>query len=99
MTDTERCPVDVWNNYQAHTCGKPVKRDGLCGIHAAAKDRRERNAIASRQAAHGRKERASRIRTLLGLPDGLGTITSEYGKDWFMCDPDALLDHLEGNDQ
>lgn len=44
MASEETCPERVipksgWE--RPHTCGKPVKSDGLCGVHAAAKHRRE----------------------------------------------------------
>ena len=32
---TERCPVRVHRNYQSVPCGKPVKENGKCGVHAA----------------------------------------------------------------
>jgi hypothetical protein len=28
---------------QVHVCGRPIKRLGLCGVHARAKETRERN--------------------------------------------------------
>jgi hypothetical protein len=31
-----------------HTCGKPVKDEGLCGVHLAAKRRKEANSEARR---------------------------------------------------
>lgn len=42
MTDT--CPETVSNvnGFHFRECGRPVKRNGLCGIHAASK-KRERN--------------------------------------------------------
>lgn len=41
-------PTDDWA--ASHLCAKPVKRDGLCGIHALAKERRA-----------GRVERVDRL--------------------------------------
>jgi hypothetical protein len=39
------CPVEVWAGERKRPCGKPVKRDGLCGVHARAADhRKERDA-------------------------------------------------------
>ena len=44
---TETCPVTmsigVWTS---RICGKPVKRDGLCGLHASAAERRKANSEA-----------------------------------------------------
>lgn len=41
--ESEICPIrvcgDRWT--ASHLCGKPVKSDGLCGVHAAAKRRRD----------------------------------------------------------
>jgi hypothetical protein len=45
MTD-ETCQERVSNGARSvsfHTCGKPVKEEGLCGVHLAARRRREAN--------------------------------------------------------
>jgi hypothetical protein len=38
MTSTEKCKDQVYpsraNQWTGGTCGRPVKRDGRCGIHA-----------------------------------------------------------------
>lgn len=41
----ETCPADVYTQgaWTPHICGKPVKRRGLCGIHAGAQERIEKN--------------------------------------------------------
>jgi len=39
------CRKDVWDRtgFSSHPCGRPIKRDGLCGIHAAAIDKMKAN--------------------------------------------------------
>ena len=62
MTQRRLCPVWVplWpGSVSGGNCGRPVKRDGLCGIHAAANERRAANA-ATRQASREAQERAYR---------------------------------------
>lgn len=58
MADT--CPVEVWRGESTYRprreeCGRPVKRDGMCGTHANQQDRnraesRERQRVAELQA-------------------------------------------------
>ena len=44
MDEQKRCQESIWNGFRSRPCGRPVKGDGeLCGIHAAAKQRREAN--------------------------------------------------------
>lgn len=45
MSAADTCPVRVYgsHDFQGHRCGKPIKRNGKCGVHAAADERRERN--------------------------------------------------------
>jgi hypothetical protein len=52
---TPRCPEITWSGYQSYVCGRPIKRNGKCGIHAAAAERRERN-----DRERDEKERADR---------------------------------------
>lgn len=53
MAETEKCPEMVsqgmWDGVAP--CGRPVKRDGLCGIHARAKEQREAKADKGREEA------------------------------------------------
>lgn len=74
MTEVERCPVEQWEGFTSWQCSRPVKRDGLCGIHAAAKERRQRNDQDRREARRVSDERyavaakyAGEIRELTGL--------------------------------
>lgn len=48
MAESETCPVDVWTPgwFQAHRCGRPIKRRGMCGVHAGAEERAEAKAAA-----------------------------------------------------
>ena len=46
VVTVEKCPERVHSpgTFSSHRCDRPVKRDGLCGIHAAAADKRARAA-------------------------------------------------------
>lgn len=37
--DQPTCPVHIWRGFQSDRCGRPVKRNGKCGVHAAADER------------------------------------------------------------
>ncbi len=90
MGDT--CPALVASHggWRHNPCGRPIKRDGLCGIHAAAKEKMRANdeaaqartaeaqVIVDRLAAHGVSAYANR--------DGCHITTS----------PKALADLLDG---
>jgi hypothetical protein len=41
IAEPESCPA--WLPRQAHKCGRPVVRNGMCGRHAAGQQRREAN--------------------------------------------------------
>lgn len=88
------CQVSVYGHdrwARSTTCGKPVKRDGMCGIHAAAKERRAKN-DQQRDAKRERgKQIAAALTDLLGLPvyhhgygpdDGF-TISATHVYDWW----------------
>ena len=51
----ERCSSWVSSDYSGHKCGAPVKRDGMCGVHARAADRR-RAGYERRRAEHEASE-------------------------------------------
>lgn len=70
---TDECQVQVWVGYSSNPCGRPVKRDGKCGLHAAAAERRERNEAHRRQQWQERsaqyeveRQQEARIRELGG---------------------------------
>lgn len=50
------------SGFGGRDCGRPVKRDGLCGVHAAAKERREKNDAARRTRAARTNESAREAR-------------------------------------
>jgi hypothetical protein len=70
---TDQCQEQVsdggrWPSF--HTCGRPIKRDGLCGLHAAAKDRaaqRDRDMAAKRDGQKRAKASAEAALTELGV--------------------------------
>lgn len=41
---TDPCPESTYKATGTEPCGKQVKRDGLCGMHANARDRRQKTA-------------------------------------------------------
>lgn len=67
MTDATKCPAWAWDGFHSSTCGRPVKRNGKCGIHAAAEERVARN-LAEEEAARQERERlASELSARLGI--------------------------------
>lgn len=83
MTDVERCQVlvpDGGRMVTVHVCGRPVKRDGMCGVHAAAKERAAANESAWR--IRGQEDRA--------LEEGVIAALAELG---IPGDPDYSLLH------
>lgn len=39
---SDGCPESIRREiWEVRTCGRPIRRDGMCDVHAAAKDRRE----------------------------------------------------------
>lgn len=73
MTDTT-CPEIVHSRDRAGVlwrCGKPIKRDGLCGTHAAAKERRLAKDKAMRERWSSSDEAKARVAASLaewGIP-------------------------------
>jgi hypothetical protein len=80
-------------------CGRPVKADGLCGIHLAAKTRRAANDVKRAEArAAERKRRATAERVAehlaaCGIPD---VRAHDYGGDYTggIVIPPEQLDRL-----
>jgi hypothetical protein len=73
-TKIETCPETVWSgdswNGRRRPCGKPVKRDGLCGIHARSADlakERERHRELEAAAADATAALARELSALSGL--------------------------------
>ena len=62
MSETsETCPVDIWDGWHSHPCRRPIKRNGKCGLHAAADERRERNE-ADRKAKARERDRLAEVK-------------------------------------
>lgn len=81
----ERCPEEMWDGWHGHICGKPVKRRGLCGVHAAAVERKERNA------ADKEREKEERSATSAQWVERLARhgITANVGYDGHLVMPGA----------
>lgn len=64
MTTTTTCPQTVYTDsrdVRGHRCGRPVKDEGLCGVHLAGKRRRQENdaARATERAEDDQREAAA----------------------------------------
>lgn len=88
---SERCPREIWNGFQSYGCGRPVKRDGLCGIHAAADDRVAKN----RAARDDAKVEAQAIVDRLAVHD-IPAYVSYDGTARLALSPEGLADLLDG---
>lgn len=91
----ETCPKEVWNGWNHRTCGRPVKRLGLCGLHASAIERAQRKE-ADRIAARG--ERATNSAALVDRLARHG-ISARVRYDGALTLPDAhaLADELDAH--
>lgn len=58
---TETCKVEKWDGWRSRACGRPVKRDGMCGIHAGAKERGERQRRAKEEALEQKRANSAVI--------------------------------------
>jgi acyl-CoA reductase-like NAD-dependent aldehyde dehydrogenase len=69
VTTENTCQIRVYGDRWtgSHICGKPVKSDDLCGVHAAAKRRRDANDAAA--AAANKTSRENRAAALAALAD------------------------------
>lgn len=82
-TVTGTCPRVVWAGFDSHPCGRSIKRDGLCGIHAAADDRMrasEKKSAEKRAASDDRQAAAQSALNELGIEGSpeYSTFTREY---------------------
>lgn len=84
------CPAIAWNGYSSYTCGKPIKRGLLCGAHAAAQERRQRNDAA-------RAERKSEARAVVDrlAAHGVSAYVDYDGKPQVGLGAEGLADHLD----
>lgn len=102
MTDQpETCQTDTWNGYRSYPCGRPVKRNGMCGIHAAALERRERNDERWRQEFAAKEARAAEARAKAPIiaarlaRHGIEVEPSRWDGRIALPDAEALADILD----
>lgn len=91
----EKCPVNVSDSargWHPFPCNRPIKRDGMCGIHAAAVDRRQANATARAERTKARDAalamanvHAREIGQILGVPIWVGYGAAGDGSDVEFC--------------
>lgn len=67
----QACSETTWDGWHSHPCRRPVKRNGMCGPHAAGKDRSAK-AEADRKAKYAEtkrrdQERRDQRQTLLDI--------------------------------
>lgn len=74
--------------YDWRPCGRPVKDDGLCGIHLAAKRKRERNDAARREVWKAQNVAWSRSRSLADQFETAGFAAHGH-TDGVLLTPDA----------
>lgn len=94
MSD-ETCPKPVYDHggWRSHACGKPIKRRGLCGIHAAAEERVEKN----NQARDRAKAEAQTVVDRLAA-HGVRAWVNFDGTARISMTPEALADHLDAKE-
>lgn len=62
MAETKvACSETTWDGWHSYPCRRPVKRDGMCGPHAAGRDKRIKAETARREAAEERRARGARL--------------------------------------
>lgn len=62
------CPVKVPDGGRLasfHTCGRAIKRDGMCGMHAAAEERRAATEVSWREEHAAQKALAAHLKEAL----------------------------------
>jgi hypothetical protein len=90
MTTSEVCPKHVWNGYDFYDCGRPVKRNGLCGIHARAADVKkatQERYDRERQEWYAQREADRRAK---GLAANLAVMLGNYLPVTFTSDADGV---------
>jgi hypothetical protein len=94
------CPEYVGSGFLGHVCGRLVKGDGLCGIHLAAKKRRQRNAAEFERARLEERQRRETATAQIDRLAELGVqaeLHYEYRAGYdgrVVVDPAALLQVL-----
>lgn len=69
--DQTTCPEVIMRDWSSSVCGKPVKRDGLCGVHANAKDKRAAGDVKAAELRRTERAHEDELRSLstrLGFP-------------------------------
>ena len=103
MTAEKKCPKiihdDGWG-FHSHVCGRPVKRDGLCGMHAAAKERRERGDAARLEEARARQNaRTERDQVAAALSRATGLlIRGGWQDNQYVIDHETALAWLRSRE-
>jgi hypothetical protein len=69
----QTCPVQVPNQVPGgvHTCGRTVVRNGMCGMHAAAQERRETKSLSRQEQRANERKLVVKLRedlAELGIP-------------------------------
>ena len=85
--NVETCPVRLRGGSLLYprVCGRPVKEDGLCGVHLEARARRDRNADARREERARMVEQSSLIAARLrrhGIESQVGWSGVLVGPAW-----------------
>lgn len=89
----EICPVEIWSGYLSwNYCGRLIERDGLCGIHAAAKER----AAQREEKARVENERRAYAREMADALTALGfeCSTTRRGGEVVLHEPEKLVQKL-----
>lgn len=73
--DGATCPA--WSPSARRRCGRPIKRDGKCGLHAAAVDRREANDARWAREAQERRDRNRAREAKVGHATNLAMILTD----------------------
>ena len=101
--NAQTCPEVVYSGGwgSSHKCGRPVKRDGLCGLHASAKERRERNDAERRDRERERRDvRAERGQIAAAISRATGLLVeAAYSEDLYAIDHAAALAWLRTREE
>lgn len=91
------CQADTGSDWYRHKCGRPVKEDGLCGIHLAAKRRRETNQAERKKQYIEQRAKGDRIAGLGRQLRDLGVLchADTYRGHIILEDPAALIARIE----
>ena len=86
-TKTETCQVRVHVDWSSHPCGRPVKENGKCGVHARVDRKRDESRV---QAEAYRDEAKARVQVSQPLKAALDTLDIPYyvsGEESYGSDP------------